>query len=224
MNAPTISPARRRGPPPMVCAVDGQAERHGRVEVGAADRAGDDHAGEDGERPCRRDDDPAGVLGLRPREEDACHDAVAKQDQRSRSRGPPPGTSQPCSSPSLPAGGDLLPAPLSTCAREPTKATKKSAPRHDCRSGTCRIIVPSEGSTVVLPLSSGCQDDDQPGTSEASTWAASLAAIAGRTTMASARAMHARASSTSSIRPYATIGRGQVGQLIGPEVDDDEPG
>ena len=56
-------------------------DRDGGVEVGAADRPGDDDADEDREGPRRRDDDPAGVLGLRLGEQDAGDDAVAEEDQ-----------------------------------------------------------------------------------------------------------------------------------------------
>ena len=49
--------------PPAMDRVDGEAERDGRVQVGAAERAGDHDAREDREGPRRGDDDPAaGVL------------------------------------------------------------------------------------------------------------------------------------------------------------------
>ena len=64
--------------------VDGEADGDGRVQVRAADRASDDDAHEHGECPCRGDDDPAGVVGLGLREQDAGDDAVAEQDQEHR--------------------------------------------------------------------------------------------------------------------------------------------
>jgi hypothetical protein len=70
--------------------VQEQADGHGRVQVrvperkAAAHAAGDDDADEDGHGPCPGDDDPAGGVGLRLREQDARDDAVAEEDQHHR--------------------------------------------------------------------------------------------------------------------------------------------
>jgi hypothetical protein len=61
-------------------------ERHGRVQVRAADGSGDENAAEDGERPRHRDHDPAAVLGLGSVEQHPGDDAVAQENEGPRAK------------------------------------------------------------------------------------------------------------------------------------------
>src|SRR5919106_509475 len=63
---------------------NGERQRHGRVDVGSADRSDGIDRDRDRETPSEGDHDPAGVLCLRSREEDAGDDAVAKDDEYRR--------------------------------------------------------------------------------------------------------------------------------------------